>query len=87
MANATDPLTERQLADVGSLLLPSLLRYEDRNSMAFSIEARVPFLDYRVAELAFRLPPAVKLDAGRTKGVVRDAMRGIGARNHPRPER
>jgi asparagine synthase (glutamine-hydrolysing) len=77
VANATDPLTERQLADVDSLLLPSLLRYEDRNSMAFSIEARVPFLDYRVAELAFRLPPAAKLTSGRTKAIVRDAMRGI----------
>jgi asparagine synthase (glutamine-hydrolysing) len=75
--DATDPLTARQLADVTSLLLPSLLRYEDRNSMAFSIEARVPFLDYRLAEAAFRLDPGLKLDGGRTKGVLRDAMRDI----------
>jgi asparagine synthase (glutamine-hydrolysing) len=45
--------------------------------MAFSIEARVPFLDYRLAEMAFRLDPGLKLDRGRTKGVLRDAMRGI----------
>ena len=35
--------------------LPELLRYEDRNSMAHSIEARVPFLDYRLVELVFSL--------------------------------
>ncbi len=72
-----DPLTARQAADLTSLLLPSLLRYEDRNSMAFSIEARVPFLDYRVIELAFQLPPAAKLHGGETKGVLRRAMRGV----------
>jgi asparagine synthase (glutamine-hydrolysing) len=72
-----DPLTARQAADLVSLLLPSLLRYEDRNSMAFSIEARVPFLDYRVIELAFQLAPAQKLAGGETKGVLRRAMRGI----------
>ncbi len=72
-----DELTARQAADVRSLLLPSLLRYEDRNSMAFSIEARVPFLDYRVVEFAFRLPAAAKLAGGVTKRVLRDAMRGI----------
>jgi asparagine synthase (glutamine-hydrolysing) len=54
--------------------LPELLRYEDRNSMAHSIEARVPFLDYRLVELAFSLPPSELLRRGRTKDVVRRAL-------------
>jgi asparagine synthase (glutamine-hydrolysing) len=72
-----DHLTNRQHEDLQRLLLPSLLRYEDRNSMAFSIEARVPFLDYRVVELAFALPPETKFDHGVTKRVLREAMTGI----------
>jgi asparagine synthase (glutamine-hydrolysing) len=57
--------------------LQSLLRYEDRNSMAFSVEARVPFLDYRLVELAFALPARFKVSGGLTKVVLREAMRGI----------
>ena len=36
--------------------LPSLLHIDDRNSMAFSIETRAPFLDYRLIEFTFSLP-------------------------------
>jgi asparagine synthase (glutamine-hydrolysing) len=54
--------------------LPELLRYEDRNSMAHSIEARVPFLDYRVAELLFSVPPEELFDRGLTKVVLRNAL-------------
>ena len=36
--------------------LPALLRYEDRNSMAFSVESRVPFLDHRLVEFALHFP-------------------------------
>ena len=57
--------------------LPSLLRYEDRNSMAFSIEARVPFLDYRLIEFVFALPNSQKFRDGMTKVVLRNAMKGI----------
>lgn len=57
--------------------IPGLLQYEDRNSMAFSIEARVPFLDYRLVEYAFRLPMSEKIHLGSTKRVLRDAMVGI----------
>jgi asparagine synthase (glutamine-hydrolysing) len=65
----------RQLAfDTLQRLLPSLLRYEDRNSMAYSIEARVPFLDYRLVEFAFRLPPDLKIRGRQTKYVARRAF-------------
>jgi asparagine synthase (glutamine-hydrolysing) len=54
--------------------LPELLRYEDRNSMAHSLEARVPFLDHRLVELAFSLPGEELIHAGRTKDIVRRAL-------------
>ncbi|MGH7498869.1 MAG: asparagine synthase (glutamine-hydrolyzing) [Gemmatimonadales bacterium] len=57
--------------------LQSLLRHEDRNSMAFSIEARTPFLDYRLVELFLRMPGAYKLRDGWTKPFLREAMRGV----------
>ena len=57
--------------------LPRLLRWEDRNSMAFSIEARVPFLDYRLVEFAHNLPADYLDSKGVTKRVLRDSMFGI----------
>jgi len=67
----------RQLAfDTLQRLLPSLLRYEDRDSMAFSIETRLPFLDYRLVEFAFTLPDERRLDGDTTKAVLRRALAG-----------
>jgi asparagine synthase (glutamine-hydrolysing) len=57
--------------------LPTLLRYEDRNSMAFSVESRVPFLDHRLVEFAFALPSDIKFRGGYAKRVLRDAMEGM----------
>jgi asparagine synthase (glutamine-hydrolysing) len=57
--------------------LPALLRYEDRLSMAFSIESRVPFLDHRLVELAFALPDSVKRRAGWSKYGLRRALDGL----------
>lgn len=55
-----------------------LLRHSDRNSMAFSIESRVPFLTTDMAELMFSLPENYLVsDNGETKHVFRHAMRGI----------
>jgi asparagine synthase (glutamine-hydrolysing) len=69
-------LARRLWQDIASESLPSMLRYEDRNSMAFGIEARVPFLDYRLVELTMRLPDRLKVHRGMTKWVLRRAMSG-----------
>ncbi|MBK7127729.1 MAG: hypothetical protein IPH65_17745 [Dehalococcoidia bacterium] len=57
--------------------LPEFLRYADRNSMAFSREVRLPFLDHRLAEYAFGLPPDLLLKGATTKVVLRESMRSI----------
>ncbi|HEY6867450.1 MAG TPA: asparagine synthase (glutamine-hydrolyzing) [Candidatus Eisenbacteria bacterium] len=73
---------KRQLAfDTLQRLLPSLLRYEDRNSMAFSIETRLPFLDYRLVEFVFSLPDACLLEGGTSKAILRRSL----ADRIPRP--
>ncbi len=57
--------------------LPSLLHYEDRNSMAFSVESRVPFLDHRLVEFVFQLATDEKVRGTVTKHILRKALRGI----------
>lgn len=57
--------------------LPMLLRWEDRNSMAFSIEARVPFVDRKVVESVLAMPSNLKLARGIQKQTLRVAMRGL----------
>ncbi len=54
--------------------LPSLLHYEDRNSMAFSVESRVPFLDHRLVEFAFSLHDDDKIRNTDTKFILREAL-------------
>ncbi len=75
--NPTSDLNEMLRSYVQTLCLPALLRYEDRNSMAHSIEARVPFLDHRLVEFLFRLPERYKINGARTKYVLREAMSGV----------
>jgi len=60
--------------DTLARLLPSLLRYEDRNSMAFSIETRLPFLDWRLVSFVFSLPDEERLDGTTTKAILRRAL-------------
>jgi len=51
-----------------------LLRYEDRNSMAFSIESRVPFLDHRLVNFIRALPTNEKINGGWTKLILRKIL-------------
>lgn len=57
--------------------IPALLHYEDRNSMAYGIEARVPLLDYRIVEFALSLPDEFKIRGSWTKWVLREAAREV----------
>ena len=73
-----EQLRERLYRTLTETSLPMLLRYEDRNSMAWSIESRVPFLTPALAEFHLALPEEYLISPdGVTKHVFREAMRGI----------
>ena len=76
-AKFEDDLNNYLYQSFRSTTLPGLLHYEDRNSMAFSLETRLPFLDYRLIEFVFSLPIEQKIKGGVTKVVLRNAMEGI----------
>ncbi|CAN5581467.1 asparagine synthase (glutamine-hydrolyzing) [soil metagenome] len=67
---------EAQILDITQTNLPQLLRYEDRNSMRYAVETRLPFLDYRIVEFGLGLKFGLKVAGHRQKAVLRDAMRG-----------
>ncbi|PZO78521.1 MAG: asparagine synthase (glutamine-hydrolyzing) [Mesorhizobium amorphae] len=72
-ASGQERFPARLHEDLVSRSLPALLHYEDRNSMAFGLESRVPFLDVRLVEFALGLDPAFKIRDGWTKWVLRKA--------------
>lgn len=76
MLGAGSDLAERQKTDILVSSLPKLLRHEDRNSMAHSIESRMPFLDYELVEFSVRCRPSLKLRNGWTKWILREALQG-----------
>lgn len=57
--------------------LEKLLRFSDRNSMAFSREVRLPFLSHELVEFLFRLPDSFKISQGWTKRILRMSMKDI----------
>ena len=70
-------IAKRLRFDFYNMSLPALLRYEDRSSMAFSIEARTPFLDYRLVEFIQSLPSEYFIKEGLTKAIVRDGVSSL----------
>jgi asparagine synthase (glutamine-hydrolysing) len=66
-----------QVLEITETNLPMLLRFEDKNSMRFGIETRLPFLDYRLVEFALGLSTRVKLNSGWTKWPLRAAMQNV----------
>ncbi|MEP7200933.1 MAG: asparagine synthase C-terminal domain-containing protein, partial [Chloroflexota bacterium] len=69
-----DPQSRMQYLDTLIWLEGDPLTKVDRMSMAASLEARVPFLDYRMVELAARIPPAMKLRDGTSKAILRETF-------------
>ncbi|NHN56353.1 asparagine synthase (glutamine-hydrolyzing) [Calidifontibacter sp. DB0510] len=67
----------RLIQDLFHNSLPSLLRYEDKNTMRFSLEGRVPFLDKEVVKFIFSLSDEAIIKDGWNKRVLRDATRGL----------
>lgn len=65
------------LQHIRLLVLPNLLHFEDRNSMAFTIESRVPYLDHRLVEYVFNLPFDYKMSNGFTKYLLRESAKEI----------
>ena len=66
-----------QKNEIESSQLPHLLKYEDRNSMANSIESRLPFLDYKLVELSLNTNNSLKIKDGWTKFILRKAAETI----------
>jgi len=60
-----------------AISLPPLIRMNDRAASAFGLENRTPFLDHRIVEFAFRLPPDLKVRELTSKYILRRAARGI----------
>jgi asparagine synthase (glutamine-hydrolysing) len=71
-----DSLKRYLMSQVYVAPLPSLLRYEDRNSMAFSVESRTPFMDYRVLEFTLGLPERLVYRNNERKYILRQAFKG-----------
>src|SRR5580693_5127548 len=72
-----DDLKRRLLQDFRTYSLPPLLRYEDRASMAHSLEARLPFLDQELVDYILTLPRRAIIHSGWTRAIVRQALHGV----------
>jgi asparagine synthase (glutamine-hydrolysing) len=65
-------LKETMISHINNGLLEELLRYDDRNSMAHTVEVRLPFLDHNIVEFALSLPDDFLINSGMGKYILRD---------------
>jgi asparagine synthase (glutamine-hydrolysing) len=75
--NIPDNLKLRLIDDLFHKSLPAVLRYEDKNTMRWSLEGRVPFLDKEVVKYLFSLSDESIIKGGWNKRILRDATRGL----------
>lgn len=69
-------LDEMIYKEIRMTQLPHILRMDDRGYMAYSMESRVPFIDYRYLEEVVQLSPTDKIKKGYTKYLLREKMEG-----------
>jgi len=67
-------MRSRQISDIDHYSVPALARYEDRNSMNYSLEIRLPFLDHRLVNFLVNLPAELKIRNGWTKHILRENL-------------
>ncbi|GFM32541.1 asparagine synthase (glutamine-hydrolyzing) [Desulfovibrio subterraneus] len=70
-------LRNRMMNELFREVVPAILREDDHNAMAFSVENRSPFLDRALLEFCLRIPTRHLMRNGYNKAVLRDAVRGI----------
>ena len=75
--NKINTLSEVLKTDLTETMLPSYLRSDDRDAMAFGLETRHPFLDYRLADFCFSLPDTYKIREGWQKWLLRQIDTGM----------
>jgi len=73
-ADSNDEVNRQLFVDIKTYLCDDIMVKVDRMSMATSLEARAPFLDYRVAEFAATIPGALKIQGTKTKYILKKAM-------------
>ncbi len=72
-----DPVSRMMFADIKTYLAEDILTKVDRMSMAHALEVRSPLLDYRIVELACKMPLRFKMNAVSTKRILRDCALGL----------